>query len=98
MENYSVHEASNGHEAFEKMENTLCPDLILLDLSMPQMDGAEFIERLREHPTCSKTKVVIVSGWDNLSARAKDLGAAGSIRKPVDLLDLYKEVGRHFGA
>jgi CheY-like chemotaxis protein len=95
LEHYDVLEAADGTEAFDLLKNSACPDLILLDLSMPNMNGAEFLKRLRDTPKCSKAKVVVLSGWDNLAVRARDLGADGYIPKPVDLGGLYEEVRRH---
>lgn len=59
---------------------------------MPNMDGVEFIAKLREHPKCKISKVVIVSGWDNLKIKARELGADGFLRKPVDLSSLFSEL------
>jgi CheY-like chemotaxis protein len=57
---YDVIEAKNGGVAFEKAceEN---PDLILLDVSMPVMDGWEVLKRLRENPTTKATPVVMLT-------------------------------------
>lgn len=87
-------EATNGRMALDKLDADPCPNLVLVDLSMPQMDGADFIKQLRQHPKCAATKVAIVSGWDDLASRAKTLGANGYIRKPVDIVSLQREVLR----
>ncbi|MBS1986088.1 MAG: response regulator [Bdellovibrionales bacterium] len=97
LKNYEVLQAANGTEAFDLLEKDLCPDLILLDLSMPGMTGTEFMERLRNHAKYSRIKTIIVSGWNDLSERVNELGADGFIRKPVDLHRLFQEVGRHVG-
>jgi CheY-like chemotaxis protein len=94
MERFSVVQAINGQEALEMLNSDSCPDLVMMDLSMPTMDGADFIRALREHPKCAEVKVMIVSGWEDLATRAKDLGADGYISKPVDLNALQKEVRR----
>jgi two-component system KDP operon response regulator KdpE len=94
MENYRVLMAEDGREGLRILEGSQCPDLVLLDLSMPHMDGAEFIRHLRAHDRCAQVKVAIVSGWDNLAARATKLGADGYVRKPIDLNTFLKEVAR----
>ena len=72
-------------------------DLLLLDLSMPELDGLEVLERLREsHP---KPRVVIYSGHSARSVRrrAEELGAADFILKgtePEELLERLRRIGR----
>lgn len=82
---FVVHIAEDGQVALEKLDLEPCPDIILLDLSMPNIDGATFVKELRVHGSCSKTKIVVMSGWDDVSERAKALGADAYIRKPIDL-------------
>jgi CheY-like chemotaxis protein len=60
---WQVIEAENGKVALQHLQ-TLMPDLILLDLMMPQMDGFEFIIQLRQHKTCSSIPVVVVTAKD----------------------------------
>lgn len=92
MEGYNVAQAADGVQAFEYLDNGDCPDLILLDLSIPQLGGVDFMKRLREHVNCAKTKVVLVSGWENLATRARELGAEAFMRKPVELTQLYATI------
>jgi CheY-like chemotaxis protein len=94
MEGYSVLVAADGHAAFEILEQETPIDLILLDLSMPQMGGADFMARFHYHGKAMQTKVVLVSGWNHLEATAAELGADGFLRKPIDLDTLYREVER----
>ena len=62
-EGWNVVEASNGRVALECME-TACPDLILLDLMMPEMDGFEFAQRLRERPEWQAIPVIVLTAKD----------------------------------
>lgn len=94
-ENYHVDAVANGASALDLISSGLRPDLILLDLSMPGMDGEEFLTKLRAQPGGDSIKVILMSGWDDLAARSKTLGAAGWIRKPIDIYGLIKEVGSH---
>ena len=93
-ENYDVTTAASGLEALQLMADGACPDLILLDLSMPNMPGEDFMIELRKHEHCSHTKVIVVSGWDDVAQRAQDIGAVGYLRKPFDLRVLAREVRR----
>jgi len=94
-EGYEVLEAAHGEEALVLLKNSPPLDLILVDLSMPQMNGKEFIQRFRENAKSSGTKIILVSGWEPLAETARALGVDGYLRKPVDLDDLYREIQRH---
>ena len=62
-EGWSVQEAGNGRVALEMMQ-TARPDLILLDLMMPEMDGFEFAQRLRERPEWHAVPVIVLTAKD----------------------------------
>jgi signal transduction histidine kinase/DNA-binding response OmpR family regulator len=62
-EGWTVREAENGRVALERMEEE-CPRLILLDLLMPEMDGFEFHEQVRQHPEWRSVPVVVVTSHD----------------------------------
>ncbi len=68
------------------------PDLVLLDLHMPGMDGFEFVCRLREIIGCSRTAIVIISGLNipKSHARARELGIEHYFSKPVNLRPLLE--------
>lgn len=70
----ALHEASGIH-----------PDVIILDLMMPEMDGFELCRRFRENPEMARVKIVILSGktYDFDKRRARKLGADGYIVKPI---------------
>lgn len=92
LADFSVITAKEGHEALKILNEGCMPNLVLLDLSMPQMSGEEFVARMKTLPHCQDLKFIIVSGWDDLAKRSKDLGAAGFLRKPIDLRTLTREV------
>ncbi|HUF90522.1 MAG TPA: response regulator, partial [Gemmatimonadota bacterium] len=58
-----VHVAGNGREALERMR-AAAPQLILLDLVMPEMDGFEFVQHLRRHPAWHAIPVVVITSKD----------------------------------
>jgi DNA-binding response OmpR family regulator len=67
------------------------PDLILLDLGLPDLSGAEVLRRLKRHPDTAPIPVVIVSGEPDAAALVRDSGAhavAAILRKPVTCQDL----------
>jgi len=83
-----VGEAENGRVAIERAKETK-PDVILLDIEMPEMDGIEALKRLR---LLSKAQVIIVSSLTQvgspMAAEAKRLGAFAVIAKPSGTLSL----------
>jgi len=62
-EGWAVAEASNGREGLEKVAENL-PELILLDLTMPEMDGFEFLTELRKRPIWRRIPVIVVTAMD----------------------------------
>lgn len=91
-EGYKVGLADNGQEALQKAKKCQ-PDLILLDLMMPHMNGYEVIDRLRQNGDLPFIPVVIVTAdryTDYSDAIAA--GANGIIHKPVDLDELLLKV------
>ena len=89
-EGYEVFEASNGQVALNTL-NELTPDLILLDLRMPVMDGWEFARRYEQMPAPRAPVVAFVAAL-NAEQDCADLDAAGILAKPFDLDDLLKAV------
>jgi DNA-binding response OmpR family regulator len=73
-EGYEVTDVNSGEAAWELLEQTL-PHLIILDLYLPQMNGFEFLRRLKAHSTLSHVAVLILSG----------LGQEADIRKGLEL-------------
>jgi len=75
----------DGMEALNNLglEN---PDIILLDLEMPRMDGFEFLERLRASPGHAETPVIVCTGREDVKAidRAYELGATSFVVKPLN--------------
>ncbi|WP_276353989.1 response regulator [Cohnella caldifontis] len=88
-----VDEAGNGTEALEKALR-IRPEIILTDIRMPNMDGLEFIRRLKENRIEAKT--IIISGYSDFdyAKKAIALGAFDYILKPVEDHDLFSVVER----
>lgn len=92
-EGYHVDKATDGHEALARL-STKQPQLILLDLMMPRMDGYTFHRKLEQKPG-PKPPVIIVSADRNVAQKAAALGAAGYLTKPFELNDLLHTVQRY---
>ena len=82
--NFRIRTAANGVEALEKMAEEK-PDLVLLDILMPQMDGFEALQRIRSNPDTKDTRVVILSALNSTEDIVKgfNLGANDFITKPI---------------
>jgi PAS domain S-box-containing protein len=89
QEGYDLAFASNGIEALEKAAE-LTPDLILLDVMMPGLDGFEVCRRLRADPHLAEVPVVMVTALDDRDSRLQsiEVGADDFITKPVDRVEL----------
>lgn len=92
-EYYDVITASNGKEALEKAVQD-APDIILLDVMMPEMDGFEVCRRLKENPVTSHIPVVMVTALTDTSDRVRGLesGADDFLCKPVNDVALMARV------
>lgn len=94
---YLVDEASNGIEACIKL-GTYRPDLLILDMFMPEMDGLEVCRTIRTEPELSGMKVIITTGFPN-HPKVKEvvgLGFADVYCKPYDLPEFLRIVGSVF--
>jgi len=99
-EGWRVREAKNGREALELIGDKL-PDLILLDLIMPEMDGFEFVTILKTMPKASNIPVVVITGADLSDAERQRLTGTVEqiIRKPTDGgIAFLEEVRRYIDA
>ncbi|WP_431241815.1 response regulator [Flavobacterium sp. P21] len=92
---YDLHTAYNGLEALQmlrKTEDPLIPDVILLDINMPKMNGIEFLKILRNDENLKDLKVFIMTTSSEGSDRvtAEKLGISGYIIKPLNYNDNTK--------
>jgi CheY-like chemotaxis protein len=90
VEGYAVERARNGREALQRIEQKL-PDLVLLDLMMPVMDGSEFARKLAPG---ARPPIIVLSADRNVSTKAREIGAIGWLAKPFELSDLLAAVKR----
>ncbi|HUP26201.1 MAG TPA: response regulator [Candidatus Limnocylindrales bacterium] len=93
---YEVNVAGDGFEALQVLE-VFTPDLILLDILMPKMDGLEFLERAKLKQNYPNTKVIAFSNFSDIAKlnKVKELGASKSLLKsdvsPSDLVKIIQE-------
>lgn len=89
MSGYRVIEAVNGQEAVEVAGREL-PDVILMDLSLPLLDGLAATRRIRTQPELTKVPIVAVSAHDTADFHAEALAAGCNeyVTKPIDFDEL----------
>lgn len=81
---YTVHTAGSGEEGWTALDSNEV-SVILLDLTLPSMSGAEFMAKLRADERHSGKKVIVSSGWDDLKQRAAEMGADDFALKPTQM-------------
>ena len=91
--NFEVHTALGGSQAIQKLEDGLKPDILLMDIIMPEMDGFEVLEKINNDKLCPDSKKIILSNKSEQADidRGKSLGIAGYIVKanstPAEVID-----------
>lgn len=92
---YTIEEAKNGTETLIKL-GTFRPDLLILDIHMPEMDGLEVCRSLVREPELSAMKVVIVTGYpnDKRVGQIQALGFGNVIEKPLNVDGFKGEIRR----
>jgi len=92
---FSVATARNGAEALAWLRASTAPALILLDLSMPMMDGQTFRQEQRKDPLLAPIPVIAISAAAGLAEKVRPMQIDGYLRKPMALDDLISTVGRY---
>jgi CheY-like chemotaxis protein len=95
LEGFRASTVANGREALEYLNQGDKPDVILLDLMMPIMDGWEFRRQQQADATLSTVPVIVLSALDQ--PRAADVSAVAFLKKPLDfdrLLELVRQYCR----
>lgn len=86
----------DGVQALEFLRTTSrVPSLVFADLSMPLMEGGELVAEIRKDPALKDLRIIITSGWNNLSKRAAELGADGYLSKPFGLDQFFEKIEQH---
>jgi two-component system, chemotaxis family, chemotaxis protein CheY len=94
---HQLHEAENGRQALELLDRTLEPfDAIILDLRMPEMNGVESVEAIRQRPLHRDTPIVVASSEGEnteLGQAIRRLGVAAVVKKLPKPQELAETVG-----
>ncbi len=94
-EGYTVHEASNATQAFEVLK-TIKPDLILMDINMPEMDGYTLTSKIRALPNMKTVPIIALTANVMKGDRERSLeaGCDGYIQKPIDIDTITTQIQR----
>ncbi len=88
---YEVYTAADGNEAFLRLKSKI-PDLILLDIQMPQINGYTFIMEKNKIPEYADIPVVVLTAYDEIEPLFKRHGIRAYLLKPLKLHDLIDKV------
>src|SRR5437764_1776076 len=88
VDDHNVQTAATGEEALEKVQKGLSPDLVLLDLLMPGIDGLETLESLRKVQPTAKVVMLSCVNDNKKVVQAIRLGATGYITKPFQTWEM----------
>lgn len=94
---YKVKAAPNGEKALTIAQSTTQPDIILLDIMMPEIDGYEVCQRLKANPATQKIPIIFVTAMSEAEDEKKglDLGAVDYITKPINPAIVLARVRTH---
>jgi CheY-like chemotaxis protein len=93
LEGYTVALASNGVEGWQRLRASP-PSLVLLDIMMPEMDGAELLGLIRADPGFAQLPVIVVSAFEPASTAVSSI-AEEYLPKPFDLDALIAAIARY---
>ena len=96
---YEVREATTALAAFEMLDKER-PDLIVMDIQLPGIDGLEATRKLKEQPATADIPVIAVTSYAMKGDREKALaaGCSGYVTKPIDKNTFIQEVAAHLGS
>src|SRR5512146_75165 len=95
-EGFTVSEARTGREVLKALDDDVHPDLLLMDIRMPELSGMEVLQRLRDQNLDVPTLLMTAFGSSNLAIKAIQMGAYDYIAKPFDLEDVLLTINRFF--
>lgn len=97
-ENAAVTSCQNGRQAWNLINTMAVPDLVVLDLMLPEIPGLTLLKHIRSKPAWSRVKVVVVSATEQRSEvkNAINLGVVDFIKKPYDLIRISEDLNAIF--
>jgi CheY-like chemotaxis protein len=93
LQSHTVETAGDGAEALERLNDGFRPDVIVMDLGMPVMDGWQFSERLRRDPDWARIPLLVISALDGQDTPKQ---AVMRLRKPVNFRTLCRSIDACF--
>jgi CheY-like chemotaxis protein len=99
LNKYDVIEASDGQEAMDRIRHDK-PDLVLMDISLPVVDGLEATRTIRLDAEFKSLPIIVISGYESQETldRVKDCGGTSYVSKPFEFDDLKLMIERHLPA
>jgi len=97
LEGYAVELATNGADGWRRLRSSLPPRVVLLDIMMPEMDGAELLSLIRADPRLARLPVIVISAFGAMASVASSL-AHEYVPKPFDLDTLLATIARYCAA
>ncbi|HWX50232.1 MAG TPA: response regulator [Roseomonas sp.] len=94
---YVVITAANGRQGLERLAEAPRPDLVLTDMMMPVMGGAEMLAAMAAEPDLRAIPVIVLSALPEAAIRARADGAAAILRKPYTAEEILGAVARVLG-
>lgn len=94
-EGYDVRSAAHGGEGLQTLRDGFLPQLILLDLMMPVMNGWQFNTEQKKEAAFKQIPVVVISAAGNLQEKIQGMDAAGYLKKPIQLVNLLDIAQRY---
>ncbi|MEO6878679.1 MAG: response regulator [Gemmatimonadaceae bacterium] len=92
-EGYRVSTAASGEDALDRLSRT-CPDLVLLDVMMPGIDGYTVAVKIKSDPSTKAVPVILLTALDDSNSRAHGIrvGAEVVLTKPIDRAELCRSI------
>ncbi len=94
---YGVVTAANGRQALERLAEAPRPDLVLTDMMMPVMGGAEMLAAMAADPELRGIPAIVLSSLPEAAVRARANGAAAILRKPYTAEEVLGAIARVLG-
>ena len=96
LEEFEVVTAGSARQALGHLESSNPPDLVVCDIMMPEMDGFELCERIRQEPDLGKLPIILLTARDSDDDRRRgvEVGGDAYLTKPFSPLELIDEIDR----
>ncbi|HUS98961.1 MAG TPA: response regulator [Candidatus Thermoplasmatota archaeon] len=90
---YKILGAENGQKCLEMLENNIIPDIIFLDIMMPQMSGWEVFDRIKENPSWNSIPIIFLTArTDRVAKKAGSFLGDDYVEKPFNIVELKKRI------